>query len=414
MLGEKEEPDGYTPESYKRYEAAYNKIVNWIENHKNPEAITQERIDGYKGQAVAKLEKLKVADDELNLDDDEEAVTGDSVEDTTALDEAKAKAKETLGEKKAADASTEESYATYSANYDKILAAIEGAESVEALEAFNIAENKTKNEELLVEKTTEEEPSGTDVDSEEEEVDTEIGTEDEESAGEEKISEISDDRLIKLYQVLSGRQISSNAGVAKSQLKRLRQKLASLGESIDNNSSDEELLEVLQSEAEAVKSLKDTAASLKATASSMQNMTSAMKEEYHKYANPAELTAMDNLKADVDKIVNQVITDLVAAGYDDLDYYDSDCYMSGNNTCTITMFIGSEDTFEAGETEDLQDHMANQVEEALAQIKLPPEIVEIQGGAMFPDNLIMDEDDAADGITRGEITVEVTFARNLM
>ena len=274
MLGEKKASDGYTPESYKKYEAAYAKIIAWIEAHPKPAALTQERIDNLRKQAEAKL--VATPDEDPNLDDDEEEeVTGDN---SQALDEAKAKAKETLGEKKAADAYTEESYATYSANYDKILVAIEGAESVEALEALNIAENKAKNEELLVEKTTEEEPSGTDVDSEEEEVDTEIGTEDEDSTGGDKISEISDDRLIKLYQVLSGKQISSNAGVAKSQLKRLRQKLASLGESIDNNSSDEELLEVLQSEAEAVKSLKDTAASLKSTAGSLKNMTSAMKE----------------------------------------------------------------------------------------------------------------------------------------
>lgn len=143
-------------------------------------------------------------------------------------------------------------------------------------------------------------------------------------------------------------------------------------------------------------------------------MTSAMREEYHKYANPAELTAMDNLKAEVDKIVKQLVQDLATAGYDDLDYYDSDCYMSGNNSCTITMFIGSEDTFEAGETEDLQDHIATQVEEALAQIKLPPEIVKIQGGALFPDNMIMDDEDEVNGITRGEITVDVTFARKLI
>jgi hypothetical protein len=78
------------------------------------------------------------------------------------------------------------------------------------------------------------------------------------------------------------------------------------------------------------------------------------------------------------------------------------------------MFLGSEDTFEDGEAEELQDHMANVVEEALAQIKLPPELIEIQGGAVFPDDLIMDDDDEANGITRGEITVDVTFARNLI
>jgi hypothetical protein len=139
-----------------------------------------------------------------------------------------------------------------------------------------------------------------------------------------------------------------------------------------------------------------------------------LKEEYHKYANPAELQAMDNLRVAVDKIVEQLVQDLAVAGYDDLDYYDSDCYMSGNNSCTITMFLGSEDTFEDGEAEELQDHMTNIVEEALAQIKLPPELIEIQGGAVFPDDLIMDDDDEANGITRGEITVDVTFARNLI
>ena len=277
MLGEKKAADGYTPESYKKYEAAYAKILAWIEAHKKPEALTQERIDNLRKQAEA---KLVAAPDDEDADPDLGDEEGDTAGDTAALDEAKAKAKEILGEKKAADGYTEDSYATYSENYDKILAAIEEATSVEAIEAINVAENKAKNEELLVEKTAEEESSETDVDSEgeSEEVDTEIGAEDEESSSEEKISEISDDRLIKLYQVLSGRQISSNTGVAQSQLKRLRQKLASLGEGLDNNSSDEELLEVLQSEADAVKSLKDTANSLKSTAASMQNMTSAMKE----------------------------------------------------------------------------------------------------------------------------------------
>jgi hypothetical protein len=139
-----------------------------------------------------------------------------------------------------------------------------------------------------------------------------------------------------------------------------------------------------------------------------------LREEYHKYANPAELTAMDNLRVEVDKIVEQLVQDLAADGYDDLDYYDSDCYMSGNNACTITMFLGSEDTFEDGEAEELQDHMTNIVEEALAQIKLPPELIKVQGGALFPDTMIMDEDDEANGITRGEISVDVYFARKLI
>lgn len=380
MLGEKKAPDGYTPESYKKYEAAYAKIIAWIEAHTKPEALTQERIDNLRKQAEAKL--VATPDEDPNLDDDEEEVTGDN---SQSLDEAKAKAKEALGEKKDADAYTEESYATYSANYDKILAAIEGAESVEALEALNVAENKAKNEELLVEKTMEEEPSGTDLDSEEEEeeVDTEIGTEDEESTGEEKISEISDDRLIKLYQVLSGRQISSNAGVAKSQLKRLRQKLASLGESIDNNSSDEELLEVLQSEAEAVKSLKDTAASLKATASSMQNMTSAMREEYHRYANPAELAAMKDVEELITTALANIYDNLTAWGYE-AEEVDSQSFMSQEDEACLQYMVNFQD-LSADEIEDLADQIQMQLENELSAYKPVPEIRGVSGSVALPD-----------------------------
>ncbi len=223
-----------------------------------------------------------------------------------------------------------------------------------------------------------------------------------------KLSDLSDEQLETLAKIFGNRK----PDVIKNTVNKLRAAFTKLGESVE---SPEAVLKALEDNAT---DLKDTAQALKDVQQSLKEDETCTKtmirEEYHKYANPAEITAMENLQADVDKIVNQVVTDLVAAGYDDLDYYDSDCYMSGNNACTITMFIGSNDTFEAGETEDLQDHMANQVEEALAQIKLPPEIVKIQGGVLFPDDLIMDEDDAADGVTRGEITVDVTFARNLI
>ena len=181
-------------------------------------------------------------------------------------------------------------------------------------------------------------------------------------------------------------------------------------EALETGKIGEELLDT----AGALTQLANTTKALKSAAAGMKEMAGSMTEEYHKYANPAELTAMDNLRVKVDQIVEQLVQDLAAAGYDDLDYYDSDCYMSGNNSCTITMFLGSEDTFEDGETEELQDHMTNIVEEALTQIKLPPELVKVEGGAVFPDNMIMDEDDEANGITRGEITVDVTFARNLI
>ena len=370
ILGDKKDPAGYTAESYAKYEALYKKIIAWIDGLKKPEAVTDEKIEGYKSTAESKLvEDPGAGDAELDLNDDDtpeeatdtEEVVGDTSEDT-------------------ADETTDET-------------------------------DTTDTEEHSEETTSEDEVPETEDEAEEPEEETTDSTD--EPVG--KLSEVSEEQLKKLYTAVTGQGVGDNKKWQKV-LARMRAKLQELGESLDpqDYKAEDFIEEELSSEAEVAKSLKDTQATLKSTADSLKNMTSAMHEEYHKYANPAELTAMDNLRADVAKIVNQVITDLVATGYDDLDCYDSDCYMSGNNTCTITTFIGSEDTFEAGETEDLQDHMATRVEDALAQIKLPPEIVKIQGGAMFPDNLIMDDEDTVNGVTRGEITVEVTFARNLM
>lgn len=204
----------------------------------------------------------------------------------------------------------------------------------------------------------------------------------------------------------------SAAGIKTNSKQQNLIRKALLGESVEAE-LESLIREDLKSTEDAVAELENTSNALKSAATGIKNMTSAMKEEYHKYANPAEITAMDNLRVAVDKILEQLVRDLTVAGYDDLDYYDADCYMSGSNSCTLTMFLGTEDTFEEGEAEELQEHMANIVKEALTQIKLPPELVEIEGDALFPDLMIMDEDDEASGTTRGEITVEVTFARNL-
>ena len=435
-LGELKAADAYTPESYKKYEVAYKKILAAIEAATSKEALDKVNVEANKAKAEGMLVEKVEDEEELNLDDDDDELDLEA----ESLDEIKERLKTELGEMVAADPYTEESYKKYTSKYNQVVAFIEKFKTVEAAKKFDIEKYKTQLAGFLVKKpeSVPEEPEdipeepededtgdGTDTEDtgdgteEEEPGDTEDTDEDPEETPAEgttgKLSEVSEEQLKKLYTAVTGQGVGDNKKWQKV-LKRMRAKLQELGESLDPSDYKPEdfIEEDLQSEADAIKSLKDTEATLKSAVDGIKNMTSAMREEYHKYANPAELTAMDNLRADVAKIVNQVITDLVATGYDDLDCYDSDCYMSGNNTCTITTFIGSEDTFEAGETEDLQDHMATRVEDALAQIKLPPEIVKIQGGAMFPDNLIMDEDDAANGITRGEITVEVTFARNLM
>lgn len=274
MLGEKKAADGYTPESYKKYEAAYAKILAWIEAHPKPAALTQERIDNLKKQAEAKLKEVEDADPDLG--DEEE-------EDTAALDEAKAKAKETLGEKKAADGYTKDSYATYSENYDKVVAAIENATSEEGLKKI-VDQIPELNKMLEVDDTSEDDTFTVEIEeTPEEEAEKESEEEsDKEDAADNKlvIDDISDQALLKLYFKVTSNPTPADPAKRAALLKKIRNALRSsnLGEGFNSDLGEDELIEALQSDAEAVKSLKDTANSLKSTAASMQNMTAAMKD----------------------------------------------------------------------------------------------------------------------------------------
>ena len=393
-LGTPIEGEGYTTESYDKYIEAHDNIIDEIDACETVAEVEAIDIDKKKAEAEGLLEKV-AEEPEVNLD------------------ELKAQIKEALGPKKDAEPYTEESYAKYSEAYDNTIAQIDKAETEEDIPVTleSVEQHREYLEKNLVEKPKDESP-------EEEEEET---PEEEEETAPAK-SKLTSNQITDIV-----RNVFQNYGKTpeKKVINRIKELLKKkLGESFGTEEEIRTLItealetgklgeELLDTDG-ALASLTDTTKKLKSAAAGMKNMTSAMREEYHKYANPAELQAMDNLRVAVDRIVEQLVLDLAAAGYDDLDYYDSDCYMSGNNSCTITMFLGSEDTFEDGETEELQDHMANIVEEALAQIKLPPELTKIQGGAVFPDTLIMDEDDEANGITRGEITVDVTFARNLV
>ena len=340
----------------------------------------------------------------------ESEITEPATEETPADPRAKERdrLKSILGEKKDPADYTDESFAAYSNLYDKIVTWIDGLRKPEVVDKKKIKGYRAQAESKLVEVSdadlefeTPEAAEETPAPAEPAE-DTSSTSETEEPPVEEtskkkktktdkirakkSISSLSDEDLIALISGITGNRYADPTK-AKNAVKRARAFLKGKGFATESFTPDE-LTEILQ-----------------------ENF---LREEYHKYANPAELTAMDNLRVEVDKIVEQLVLDLAADGYDDLDYYDSDCYMSGNDSCTITMFLGSEDTFEDGEAEELQDHMTNIVEEALAQIKLPPELIKVQGGALFPDTMLMDEDDEANGIIRGEITVDVYFARKLI
>lgn len=348
MLGEKKASDGYTPESYKKYEAAYAKILAWIEAHPKPAALTQERIDNLKNQAEAKLKEVEDADPDLN--DDE---TEDSTETSTDTGTDNKTDDET-------DGATDETGET-------------------------------------TEEPADETPDG----------------ETAETTGEVKLSEVSEEQLKKLFTAVTGQGVGDNKKWQKI-MKRMRSKLQELGEDLESDTiAEEKLREVLQSEAEAVKSLKDTAASLKATASSMQNMTSAMREEYHKYANPAELKAMEDIENLVSVALSNIYNNLATWGYNASET-DSQCFMSQENEACLQYMIDF-DGLDENETEDLADQLKVQLENELSAYKPVPEIEGIAGSIALPDYDIAydDDEEGFEGITRASIMVYVTFARNL-
>jgi hypothetical protein len=81
VLGDKKDPAGYTAESYAKYETLYEKVVAWIEGLKKPEAVTDEKIEGYKATAESKLvEDPDAGDADLDLEDESEETTDGETE----------------------------------------------------------------------------------------------------------------------------------------------------------------------------------------------------------------------------------------------------------------------------------------------------------------------------------------------
>lgn len=351
MLGEKKAADGYTPESYKKYEVAYGKIVAWIETFNKPETLTQERIDNLRKKAEAKL--VAVPDEDPNLDDEE--VAGDPIPEAPADAD--------TGSEDAADG--EEDKPT------------DGAEEAPAEET-----------------PAEEAPAA------------------ESAEGVGKLSEVSEEQLKKLFTAVTGQGVGDNKKWQKV-LKRMRAKLQELGESLDPNDYKPEdfIEEDLQSEADALKSLKDTEATLKSTVDGIKNMTSAMREEYHRYANPAELAAMKDVEELITKALANIYDNLTAWGYE-AEEVDGQSFMSQEDEACLQYMVNFQD-LSADEIEDLADQIQMQLENELSAYKLVPEIRGLSGSVALPDYDLADEDDDAEGITRASIMVYVTFARNL-
>lgn len=352
MLGEKKAADGYTPESYKKYEVAYGKIVAWIDAHAKPETLTQSRIDGLRAQAEAKL--VTVPDEDPNLDDEE--IAGDPIPEAPAETD--------TGSEDAADGEDSKP--------------ADGAEEAPAEET-----------------PAEEAPA------------------DESAEGVGKLSEVSEEQLKKLFTAVTGQGVGDNKKWQKV-LKRMRAKLQELGESLDpNDYKPEDFIEEedLQSEADALKSLKDTEATLKSTVDGIKNMTSAMREEYHRYANPAELAAMEKIEVMIADALGNVYDDLADWGYT-AEEVDGQSFMSSENEVCLQHMIVFEN-LDPDEAEDLAEQIQNTLENTAKDYKCPAEIQEIDVSVALPDYDLAEEDDAAHGITRASFLFYVTFARNL-
>ena len=435
-LGAKLDPKDYTPESYSAYSASFDSIVSDIDNARSEEELKKLNIETLKKDAEKLLKKkaggsTDPEDDDLNLDDDDDELDLEA----ESLDEIKERLKTELGEMVAADPYTEESYKKYTSKYNQVVAFIEKFKTVEAAKKFDVEKYKTQLAGFLVKKPepVPEEPedipegpedTGDDTDTE----DTGDGTEEEEPENTEdtdedseetpaegttgKLSEVSEEQLKKLFTAVTGQGVGDNKKWQKV-LKRMRAKLQELGESLDPSDYKPEdfIEEDLQSEADAIKSLKDTEATLKSAVDGIKNMTSAMREEYHRYANPAELAAMKDVEELITKALANIYDNLTAWGYE-AEEVDSQSFMSQEDEACLQYMVNFQD-LSADEIEDLADQIQMQLENELSAYKLVPEIRGLSGSVALPDYDLADEDDDAEGITRASIMVYVTFARNL-
>lgn len=141
-----------------------------------------------------------------------------------------------------------------------------------------------------------------------------------------------------------------------------------------------------------------------------------LKEEYHKYANQAELKAMEDLEAIIEAAKNEALGLMHGWGID-ITESDAQGWMSGNKEYTY-QFMLDYDGIDEDEEEDVQDQLQNMVENAiLSKYTLPPELSKINISVMLPDPDLSDDDwddEEDEGAKRASLLVDVTFARKLL
>lgn len=143
-----------------------------------------------------------------------------------------------------------------------------------------------------------------------------------------------------------------------------------------------------------------------------KNKPQVINEEYHRYANPAELAAMEKIELMITNAMSHVYSDLAAWGYT-AEEVDSQSWLCSNNENCIQYMVHFEN-LDLDETEDLATQLQNTLENEAKNYKCPAEIQGIDVSVALPDHDLEDEDDAAQGITRASFLFYVTFARNLI
>ena len=143
-LGEKRSTDSYTPESYKKYEEAFDAIV--VDINKVASAEDFEKIDIEARRTSAEKLLVEKASGGSDISSDE-----DDIPEEDDLEDLKKKALEIFGEKKPADGYTEDSYAAYSKKFDTAIRFINRQTSTDEIKRYDYAKLKAKYEGLLKE-----------------------------------------------------------------------------------------------------------------------------------------------------------------------------------------------------------------------------------------------------------------------
>ena len=398
-LGTPIEGEGYTTESYDKYLEAHDNIIDEINACETVAEVEAIDIDKKKAEAEALLEKI-AEEPEVNLD------------------ELKTQIKEALGPKKDAEPYTEESYAKYSEAYDNTIAKIDEAETEEDIPVTleTVEKHREYLEKNLVEKPKDETP-------EEEEEDKTPEEEDEGQEETEKPSaKITSSQIAGMVRAAFQKYGKTPEKKIINRLEDLLKK--KLGEGFDTEADVQRMItealetgkigEELLDTAGALTQLANTTKALKSAAAGMKEMVGSMTEEYHKYANQAELKAMEDLEAVITTAVTKVYDDITAWSLDATEI-DTQSFMSAENENCFQYMVEFEglDPTDIEEIEMIAEQIQNDLENQILDYKCPPEIAEISVSVALPDHDLADEDDEANGVIKASFLIYVTFARNL-